>query len=49
MTFKVPPFLLIFVSLITATIAQADHPLVFISAFASCEKADIHAFQFDAE
>ncbi len=49
MTFKVPPFLLLFVSLITATMTHAEHPLVFISAFASGEKAGIHAFQFDAE
>lgn len=47
MTLKVFPSLLLFVSLITATMTHAEHPLVFISAFASGEKAGINAFQFD--
>jgi len=38
------------ITLLMATaIAHAEHPLVFISAFASGEKAGIHAFQFDGE
>ena len=35
--------------LITSTDTPADEPLVFISAFASGEKAAIHAFQFDTK
>lgn len=35
--------------LLTATLTQAADPLVFISAFASGDKAGIHAFQFDTQ
>ncbi len=36
-------------TLIASTIACADDPLVFVSAFASGDKAGIHAFQFDSK
>ena len=36
-------------TLIASTIARADDPLVFVSAFASGDKAGIHAFQFDSK
>ena len=35
--------------LMTATASHADDPLVFISAFASGDKAGIHAFAFDTK
>lgn len=37
------------VALLASLSARADEPLVFISAFASGEKAGIHAFQFDTK
>ena len=40
---------LLMATLLTSTAARADDPLVFISAFASGEKAGIHAFQFDTK
>jgi len=36
-------------TLLTSTAARAEEPLVFISAFASGDKAGIHAFQFDTK
>ena len=40
---------LLMATVLTSNIARADDPLVFISAFASGEKAGIHAFQFDTK
>jgi 6-phosphogluconolactonase len=42
-----PALLLLGTILMTTTTSRADDPLVFISAFASGDKAGIHAFQFD--
>ena len=36
-------------ALVTTALAQAEQPLVFVTAFASAEKAGIHAFGFDSE
>ncbi len=41
--------LLLSALLMTSAIAQAADPLVFISAFASGDKAGIHAFSFDSK
>ena len=41
--------LLVAILLIAPTVTRADEPLVFISAFASGEKAGIHTFQFDTK
>ncbi len=40
---------LLIATVLHSTPARADEPLVFISAFASGEKAGIHAFQFDTK
>lgn len=40
---------LLIATVLHSTAARADEPLVFISAFASGEKAGIHAFQFDTK
>lgn len=47
MILKLPLLSLILSALLTATVAYAEHPLVFISAFASGDRAGIHAFEFD--
>ncbi len=39
----------LFLSMLAVTLSQAAEPLVFISAFASGDKAAIHAFAFDSQ
>lgn len=39
----------LFLSMLAVTLSQAADPLVFISAFASGDKAAIHAFAFDSQ
>ncbi len=40
---------LLMATVLTSAAARADEPIVFISAFASGEKAGIHAFHFDTK